>query len=206
MVEFQTFIGGIFDTNGYVLHTPEGDLLIDAPTGSLEWAIEIGATPKFLLLTHGHVDHIDGAAKIKRHFGCQVVCHPETVPLITDPDFFKKYGVFIETEVVHPDILIEETSNTEFLGLNFEVLFVPGHCPGSLCFYLKEQSLVFAGDTLFANSIGRTDLPGGDFHLLLTGIKNKLFTLPDQTKVLSGHGPATSIGFEKATNPFLQEN
>jgi hydroxyacylglutathione hydrolase len=204
MLQFQTFIGGIFDTNSYLLKAPEGDLLIDSPTGTLEWVQQIGANPKMLLLTHGHVDHIDGAASVKRHFGCQVACHPETVPLITDPNFFKKFGFFIETEVVEPDFLIDESATADFLGLNFQTLYIPGHCPGSLCFYQKESSLLFAGDTLFANSIGRTDLPGGDFHLLLKGIREKLFNLPNDTKVYSGHGPATTIGAEKETNPFLQ--
>jgi hydroxyacylglutathione hydrolase len=204
MVEFQTFIGGLFDTNAYMLQTPQGDLLVDAPTGVLDWALKMRASPKILLLTHGHIDHIDGAAQLKQHFNCKIVCHQETVPLITDPDFFKKFGFPVETETVKPDILIGETSDINFLGIHFQTFYVPGHCPGSLCFYLPESKMLFAGDTLFANSIGRTDLPGGDFQLLYQGIRQKLFTLPPETNVYSGHGPATTIGFEKETNPFLQ--
>ena len=205
MVPFQTFIGGIFDTNCYFVQAPEGDLLIDAPAGTLGWLKESGFTPRLLLITHGHVDHIEDAAKIKRTFGCPVAYHEASLPLITDPDFFKKFGFFLQAETVAPDFLVEESENSQFLGLNFQVLLVPGHCPGSLCFYAKDHGLLFGGDVLFAGSIGRTDLPGGDFELLVRGIKTKVFRLPNETRVLSGHGPATTIGQEKRSNPFVGE-
>jgi hydroxyacylglutathione hydrolase len=204
MLNFQTFIGGIFDTNGYLLETPTGKIMIDAPTGSADWLEETGVKPDLLLITHGHVDHIDDAANIKKRFDCQVAYHPETVPLITDPDFFKKFGFFLEAEPVKADFLIVETPSVQLRGVTFQVLYVPGHCPGSICFYAAEHDLLFGGDVLFSGSIGRTDLPGGDHALLIRGIHEKILTLPDRTRVLSGHGPETTIGEEKRTNPYLQ--
>ena len=102
------------------------------------------------------------------------------------------------------DFLIEQTSNRTFLGADFQVLEVPGHCPGSLCFLSHENRLLIGGDVLFAGSIGRGDLPGGDIELLIDGITEKLFPLGDDVTVLSGHGPPTTIGRERLTNPFLQ--
>ncbi|MBV8414670.1 MAG: MBL fold metallo-hydrolase [Verrucomicrobia bacterium] len=204
MLHFQTFIGGIFDTNAYLVQAPGGNILFDAPTGSADWVRDLAVRPDLLLVTHGHIDHIDDAAKIKRIFKCPVAFHREGIPLITDPNFFKELGLFLETEPVQPDFLIEETPEIEFYGVPFRVLLVPGHCPGSLCFYSADHQLLFAGDVLFAGSIGRTDLPGGDHQLLIRGIHEKVLTLPDKTVVLPGHGPRTTIGDERRDNPFLR--
>jgi len=206
MLQIQTFIGGIFDTNAYLILGKGGNILFDAPTGSAEWVRDLGAKLDLLLITHGHVDHIDDAAKIKRIFGCQVAYHCDSLPLITDPDFFKRFGFYFEADPVTPDFLIEETPELDLCGLKFRVLLVPGHCPGSLCFYSSAHHFLIGGDVLFAGGIGRTDLPGGDCDLLLHGIREKILTLPDATKVLPGHGPTTSIGEERQNNPFLQFN
>jgi hydroxyacylglutathione hydrolase len=204
MLQIQTFIGGIFDTNAYLILAPGGHILFDAPTGASDWMREIGAKPNLLIITHGHVDHIDDAAKIKRIFGCQVAYHRDSLPLITDPDFFKRFGFYFEATPINPDFLIEETPELNLCGLTFRVLLVPGHCPGSLCFYSSAHQFLIGGDVLFAGGVGRTDLPGGDHELLIRGIREKLLILPEATTVLPGHGPATSIGEERKTNPFLQ--
>jgi hydroxyacylglutathione hydrolase len=204
MLQFQTFIGGIFDTNGYLVQAPSGNIMIDAPTGSASWLQQMDIKPDLLLITHGHVDHIDDAARIKQLFGCKVAYHPETEPLIMDPDFFKKFGFFLEAEPVAADFFVEETPEIELQGLKFRILYVPGHCPGSICFYSPEHDLLFGGDVIFSGSIGRADLPGGNYDLLIRGIHKKIFHLPDQTRVLSGHGPETTVGEEKRTNPYLQ--
>jgi hydroxyacylglutathione hydrolase len=204
MLQIQTFIGGIFDTNAYFIAGPGGNLLFDAPTGSAEWLQEFGVKLDLLLITHGHVDHIEDAAKIKRIFGCQVAYHPDSLPLITDPDFFKRLGFYFEADPVHPDFLIEETADLDLGGLIFRTLLVPGHCPGSLCFYSPAHQFLVGGDVLFAGSVGRADLPGGDHNLLIQGIREKILVLPEATKVLPGHGPITSIGEELRNNPFLQ--
>ena len=204
MLHFQTFIGGIFDTNAYLIQTAGGNILIDAPTGSSEWIRNLGVRLDLLVLTHGHFDHFDDAAKIKQASKCQVAFHKDGIPLITDPDFFKDRGFFLETEPVQPDFLIDETPQIDLCGIPFRVLSVPGHCPGSLCFYSAADELLFDGDVLFAGSIGRTDFPGGDHKLLIRGIREKIFTLPDKTIVLPGHGPQTTIGEERRNNPFLR--
>jgi hydroxyacylglutathione hydrolase len=204
MIEFQFFIGGIFETNAYLVSGPEGMILFDAPTGTCQWLERIGRSPKLLLITHGHVDHIEDAHAVKERFGCQVGYHKDSVPLITDPDFFKQFGFSLEIAPTKADFLIEETDARDFLGLRFQVFLVPGHCPGSLCFYLSEEKTLIGGDVLFAGSIGRTDLPGCDHQALITNIEKKLYLLPDETKVLPGHGPATTIGYEKRHNPFVR--
>jgi glyoxylase-like metal-dependent hydrolase (beta-lactamase superfamily II) len=204
MLHFQTFIGGIFDTNAYLVQAPGGNILIDAPTGSSDWVGDLAIRLDLLLITHGHIDHVDDAAKMKRRFKCQVAYHRDGIPLITDREFFKEFGLFLETEPVQPDFLIEETPKVELCGIPFQVLLIPGHCPGSLCFYSADHQILFGGDVLFAGGIGRTDLPGGDHKLLMRGIHEKILALPDETTVLAGHGPTTTIGEERRNNPFLQ--
>jgi len=204
MLHFQTFIGGIFDTNAYLIQTPGGNLLVDAPTGSSDWIRNLGVRVDLLVITHGHPDHFDDAAKIKRASKCDVAYHKDGIPLMTDPDFFKDMGFLFETESVQPDFLIEETAKLDLCGIPFRVLLVPGHCPGSLCFYSPADEILFAGDVLFAGSIGRTDFPGGDHQLLIRGIREKVLILPDNTAVLPGHGPQTTVGAERRNNPFLQ--
>lgn len=202
-MKYETFCGGIFETNCYVFHAPDGSILFDAPDGCCEWLEGASIEPRLLLLTHGHFDHIPDLAKIKKRFGCPIGCHPLTAPMISDPNFFREFGFELEVEPVSPDFLIEETNECDFLGAKFQVLEVPGHCPGSLCFFSREDRLLVGGDVLFAGGVGRWDLPGGDGELLFREIKRKLFALADDIVVLPGHGPPTTIGEEKATNPFV---
>lgn len=157
-----------------------------------------------LILTHGHIDHVVDVAKIKRKFDCPIGCHPDTAPMISDPDFFRNFGFGFDLEPVRPDFFIQEMTESEFLGAKFQVFEVPGHCPGSLCFFLRPQKLLVGGDVLFAGGVGRWDLPGGDAPQLFRGIKEKLFPLGDDVTVLPGHGPSTTIGEERKTNPFVR--
>jgi hydroxyacylglutathione hydrolase len=186
-----------------LVEAPEGWILFDAPEGAHEWLRSLNVSPKLLLLTHGHIDHVQDLASIKRRFDCPIGCHPLTAPMISDREFFRNFGFALEIEPAKPDFFIEETPSRNFLGANFEVLEIPGHCPGSLCFFSRRDTLLIGGDVLFAGSIGRGDLPGGDIDLLITGIRKKLFPLGDDVTVLPGHGPPTRIGTEKNTNPFL---
>ena len=203
-MNFESFCGGIFETNCYLIKAPQGWILFDAPEGACEWVRSLEIDLKLLLLTHGHIDHVQDVARIKRQFGCPIGCHPLTAPMISDRNFFRNFGFELEIEPVEPDFLIEETPNRNFLGIDFEILEIPGHCPGSLCFFSRKDKLLIGGDVLFASSIGRGDLPGGDIDLLITGIRKKLFPLGDEVTVLPGHGPATKIGIERRTNPFLR--
>jgi glyoxylase-like metal-dependent hydrolase (beta-lactamase superfamily II) len=200
---YETFCGGIFETNAYLVEGSEGWILFDAPDGACDWVLSRRVDLKLLLLTHGHVDHIQDVARIKRQFGCPIGCHPETAPMISDREFFRSFGFELEVAPAQPDLFINETPARDFLGLDFQVLEVPGHCPGSLCFFSRADKVLIGGDVLFAGGIGRWDLPGGDAELLLAGIKQKLFGLGDEVTVLPGHGPPTKIGTERLTNPFL---
>jgi len=200
-MHIDSFTGGLFDTTCFFL--PESGLLFDAPQGAAEWLREKQYKVSLLLLTHGHIDHSWDAAQIQREHGCRLACHADTVPLVTERDFFKKLGLMWEIEPVRVDQLLAESPETVLEGVPFQIFLVPGHCPGSLCFFQKEWNVLFAGDVLFAGSIGRTDLPGGDHQLLLDGIRTKLFALDDNVTVLPGHGPATKIGAEKRYNPYV---
>ena len=202
-MQIDSFTGGIFDTNCFFL--PAHGILVDAPQEASSWLHRQNHKVDLLLLTHGHIDHVWDAAKIQRQHGCRIAYHPDTLPMVTDPQFFRRLGFTWDIDPIQPGFTLEATPSVPLQNLNFHILEVPGHCPGSLCFHLPEHHLVFGGDVLFAGGVGRWDLPGGDRDLLFSGIRSKLFALPDETTVLPGHGPATRIGIEKATNPFLQD-
>ncbi len=202
MIQFEEFTGGALDTNAFLLDAPQGGILIDAPQGADEHFAK--AEIHTLLLTHGHFDHTADAEAIRARHGCAVYCHADTVPMITDRAFFRNWGFALEVEPVAEAIVVAATPAATFAGLTFRVLEVPGHCPGSLCFLLEESEYLFGGDVLFRGGVGRADLPGGDAELLLSGIREKILTLPDSTIVHPGHGPATTVGTERAGNPWLQ--
>jgi len=201
-MKFNCFTGGVFETNGFLLEAPGGNILIDAPQG----AASHYANKKIdcLVLTHGHFDHvIDAAAIIKKH-GCPCIIHEDSLPLVTEKDAFSRYGFALEIEPFQPDTLKKEGKGQDVLGLSFDIYEVPGHCPGSLCFHLPEEKILFGGDVLFRRGVGRWDLPGGNADLLFTGIRTKLYPLPEETTVYPGHGDPTTIGEERKSNPYVR--
>ena len=159
--------------------------------------------PVLLLNTHCHVDHIFGNKLIYDTFGLKPQFHQLELRLLEDAgEYSKQWGIFLEPSPAAEKYL-NEGDVISFGNVSLEILFTPGHSPGSLCFYHKQQKIIIGGDVLFQMSIGRYDLPGGDEQTLLNSIRAKLFTLPADVKVLPGHGPETTIGFEKMYNPFL---
>lgn len=202
-MQIDTFTGGVFDTNCFFL--PTAGILIDAPQDTADWLRTRDYRVELLLLTHGHIDHVWDAAHIQRTHCCRVAYHRETHPMVTERDFFTKLGFAWEIEPVTGGEIIEESPALNLRGIDFEVLHVPGHCPGSLCFLWKAERILFGGDVLFSGGVGRWDLPGGDRDLLFSGIRTKLFPLGDDITVLPGHGPATKIGHERLTNPYVAE-
>jgi hydroxyacylglutathione hydrolase len=157
---------------------------------------------KMLLNTHCHVDHVLGNHFVKETFRIELYIHKkEEAPLRAVKAYAPSYGLFKYNEAA-ADRFLDEGDLVQFGNLTADVLFVPGHSPGHIAFHFREQKVVIGGDVLFYNSIGRTDLPGGHHQTLIDSIHKKLFTLPDDTVVYPGHGPATKIGFEKRTNPF----
>ncbi len=163
-----------------------------------------GLTPLAIINTHAHLDHIFGVQAVIDKYGIPFGIHEKELPVLKrGADTAAMFGLEFGT-VPKADFYIEEGKPLKLGEDTLNVSFTPGHSPGSVSFYYPEGRWVIAGDVLFNGSIGRTDLPGGDFDTLITSIRTHLFTLPDDTTVLSGHGPETSIGDEKRDNPFLK--
>ena len=162
-------------------------------------------TPDAIFLTHGHFDHVWGVEKLLQHFSVPVYMHPADKDILADgASVFKgmqSFKVFkhniATTDIADGDILTSA-------GIDWKVIHTPGHTPGGVCYYSEENSLLLSGDTLFAGSIGRTDLGGGDYDVLMQSIQQKLLSLPGNTDVIPGHGQPTSIAQEGMHNPFLQ--
>lgn len=201
-IRFEQFTGGPLDTNAFLVAAPDGNVLIDAPQGADAHFADTSIHT--LLLTHGHFDHVADAEAIRARHGCRVVCHADTLPMITDREFFRRWGFGLEVEPVVDPVVVGASDAAEFGGLTFRILEVPGHCPGSLCFLHEETGTLFGGDVVFRGGVGRADLPGGDAELLLSGIRSKILTLPGATRIFSGHGPETTVGVERASNPWLR--
>ncbi len=201
---FEMYTGGYFQTNAYALPTPAGGkLLIDAPEGCAAWLRKEGWKIEALLLTHAHIDHVQDATEIVQAHGCPIYYHADGIPLLEDRMAYRRFGLSLDFEPVTGGRLIDEGKGQTFAGREFDLLLVPGHCPGSLCFYDKQGAGLYGGDVLFAGSVGRSDLPGGDHELLIRGIRQKILTLPGDTVVLPGHGPETTVEIERAGNPYL---
>jgi hydroxyacylglutathione hydrolase len=204
----EIFEAGPVATNGYLIADGQGGgaLVIDAPQGvaplmakrAREWNVPIGC----LVNTHAHWDHYVDNAELLRLTGATFGIHRESAPLLTLPQA-RYFGLDLDIEPSQPDFFLEEGKPLEVGQLRFEILHCPGHCPGSVALFERKERAVFVGDVLFAGSVGRTDLPGGSHEMLLRSIHEKLLPMGDDVRVFPGHGPATTIGEERRTNPFL---
>jgi len=202
---------GPIETNAYLLTDPASGaaVLIDAPGDVWNAVEEILRTEKCRLtalwLTHGHWDHIQGAAEVVRATAAPVFAHRADRELIECPERMLSFlPPGIELEVVKVDRWVDAGERLSGPGEEAEVRHVPGHCPGNVLFYFKSLGAAFVGDALFKGSIGRTDLPGGDFDRLEHSIRTQIYTLPPQTTVYPGHGPSTTVGKERVSNPYVQ--
>ena len=212
MMYIKAFTFNAFSENTYVVYddTRQGVIIdpgcSDRPeqkelTGFIE---EEKLKITQLLNTHGHIDHVLGNAFVKRTYNVQLYIHPQDEATLRAVQVYAlSYGI-ADYEAAEPDGYLNEGETVTFGDTALDVLFVPGHAPGHIAFYHPEQKLCIAGDVLFRGSIGRTDLPGGDFDTLIRSIRTKLFPLGDAVTVYPGHGPETTIGHEKKYNPFLQ--
>jgi hydroxyacylglutathione hydrolase len=166
-------------------------------------AAEQGWNITHILLTHAHFDHVAGLAQLKEETGAPIYIHPEAVePLRTAAMAAALWGIQMEA-TPPPDVMLEEGQVVAVGELRLEVLYTPGHAPGHVSFYVPAYAALFDGDVLFQQGIGRTDLPGGDYELLMRSIREKILTLPDETDVFPGHGAPTTIADERELNPFL---
>jgi|SRR5690554_458791 len=210
MIHIQSFTFSPFQENTYVVYTDSGLCMIvdpgcyDASEENILSAFisDNNLKPVLLVNTHCHIDHVFGNKYVAEKYGLTPIIHPIEEPMLDAVSrVAEMYGVNY-TPSPAPQILKEDTIK---LGDEvFEVLFVPGHSPGHIALYHAKSGNLIVGDVLFRQSIGRTDLPGGDMDTLLNSIRTKLFVLPDETKVYPGHMEPTTIGFEKKHNPFLK--
>ena len=201
---------GPIQTIGYLLTEPKlGEaVLVDAPGGIMDKIRPLlakdGCALKELWLTHGHWDHTQDAAKVVRETGALVRGHRDDQALFETPEIMEeRMGRKLGLEPVKIDSWAGQGGRLAALGREFAVRHVPGHCPGNILFYQAEAQAAFVGDALFKEGVGRWDLPGGDFELLAKSIREQIYTLPDDIIVFPGHGPRTTVGVEKAGNPFV---
>jgi hydroxyacylglutathione hydrolase len=165
-----------------------------------------GLTLRQIVITHAHIDHVGGAVLLKKATGAPVFLNQHDLGLLGAMEIQAGWLGIPTPEVASPDASADDGLTVGLATLQAEVIHTPGHTPGSICLLFPQQHLLLAGDTLFAGSIGRTDLPGGDGPQILRSLRDRLMVLPETTRVLPGHGPDTTIGEEKQSNPFLQPN
>jgi glyoxylase-like metal-dependent hydrolase (beta-lactamase superfamily II) len=166
---------------------------------------DLGLKLKQILVTHAHIDHVGGALKLKRLTGAPILLNEDDLPLLKMMEMQAGWLGVATPETAPPDALLSDGLVVGLDRYPAEVLHTPGHTQGSVCLHLAPLKMVFAGDTLFAGSIGRTDLPGGNYDQIIDSIHSRLLPLPDETKVVAGHGPGTTIGAERKSNPFLRQ-
>jgi glyoxylase-like metal-dependent hydrolase (beta-lactamase superfamily II) len=183
-------------------------VIIDAPAEAFQWATQVaekhGCKIVALILTHGHWDHIiDGARFVEA--GIPTYGHADDSELFASPSKMASYAIpGLELKEVMIDHWIKGGDTLDLLGTKMEIRHVPGHCPGNILVYLPTEEAAIVGDVIFAGSVGRYDLPGGDFSVLEKSIKAQVYTLPETTIIFPGHGPKTSVAEEKAHNPFVK--
>ena len=210
-MKIDRLILGAYETNCYILRSGEAAkdcLIVDAglEAGQLiDFLKEHKLNPVAVVLTHGHIYHIAGVAALRAQFAdMKVYIHKLDAKMLTEPKHNLSTLTGVQFSADPADLFIEDSDVIEQACVKLQVLHTPGHTPGGICLYSKDEGIVFTDDTLFADSIGRTDFPNGSMSQLLNSIKEKLFTLPDETKVYPGHGPITTIAHEKAHNQFFQ--
>jgi len=209
-MKIDILILGAYETNCYILRkdgSAKDCIIIDTGLNARElinFLEQNELDPVVVILTHGHIDHIAGLVELRRrHLGVKVYIHKLDAEMLTGAasNLSEWTGETFSTGPA--DFLMKEGDVIERAGIKLEVLHTPGHTPGGVSLYSRDEGIVFVGDTLFAGSVGRTDFPCGSMERLIKSIKEKLLTLPEETVVYPGHGPATTIAREKADNPYL---
>lgn len=210
MLQLQSFVFNPLQENTYVLFDETKECVIIDPgcyereeQYDLADFIETNQLKVVKLLnTHGHVDHVLGNAFVKETYKTKLYIHEQDAATLKAVKVYAPHYGFFQYQEAEADIYLKEGEAVTFGNQSLHVLFVPGHAPGHIAFYDAASKILIGGDVLFYNSIGRTDLPGGNYDTLIDSIHQKFFTLPDDITVYPGHGPETTIGYEKKTNPF----
>lgn len=207
-LQINVFSLGDWQTNCYVAAAGSQCWLIDAgfePKPMIAFVTEQELQVQRILMTHAHVDHIAGLHEVKRHFpDAPILIHEAEATFLTDPKLNLSAALAEEITAPPADQMLADGQMLQLAEHSFKVLHTPGHSPGGVTFYCADQGVAFVGDALFAGSIGRFDFPTSDGQTLVQSIHEKLLTLPDETRILPGHGPASTIGHEKQTNPYLR--
>lgn len=213
MFKFETIEVTPFQQNARLLYCPDSNQAVVIDPGGdadliLSRAEKNNLTIEQIWLTHSHLDHCGGVADLKEATGATLLGHEIERPMRERVlEICRMYGLPAGgmKNCPEPDRYIKGGDTVTLSSYSFEVMFTPGHAPGHLCFYYEPGGVLFCGDTVFAGSIGRTDLPGGSHQQLIHSIKENILVLPDETRLFPGHGPETTVGREKLSNPFLQE-
>ena len=198
---------GIYDANCYIVYSAKDKegIVID-PGGDVDDIIaqieNLGLNIKYIILTHGHGDHIAGVKEVKEYTNAPVAIHKYDEQLLKNGRGNLSSIMAMGTIELTPDIILEDGDEICFDDLKAKIIHTPGHTPGGIS--IKIEDSIFTGDTLFAGSIGRTDFEGGSFDAIMDSIKNKIIIYPDDTKLYPGHGPSSTVKMEKLTNPFLR--
>ena len=204
MYSIETFVLGALETNCYVVISENEAVIIDPAQNAsrlINFCKDRGAKIKYVILTHGHFDHMGAAEELKCE-GAKIICHASEKEALKNPAINLSGGFGFGEMCLDADILVSENDEISFGDTTFKVLHTPGHTAGSMSLY--TPGTVFTGDALFEGSIGRTDFPGGSFNTLISSIKEKLYSLPDDTKVYPGHGGPTTIAAEKRYNFYVR--
>ena len=211
-MKVKSFTFNPFQENTYVIYDETKECIIIDPgcyteeeqTTLKQFIISKTLKPVKLINTHCHIDHILGNKFTSEEWNIELYMHKADLPLLENAgDIGKMYGLEDYEGSPYPKKFLSHGDILTLGKSSFEILFTPGHSPGHICLYNKENNLLIAGDLIFQRSIGRTDLPGGDYDTLIQSIINKLFPLPNETQIFCGHGPSTNLGFEKEHNSFL---
>ncbi len=206
----QTCILGRLDTNCYIIYNEDSNkaIIIDPADQAQEIIKQLGEaalTPVAILLTHGHFDHIMATSAVAKEYNIPIYTSEAEKELLGNAKL-NCAEMMGKSYILTPDIYIKDNEVLTLAGLTIKVIHTPGHTAGGLCYYFEKEAVLISGDTLFFESIGRTDFPTGNSTNLLESIQNKLMTLPDEVKVYTGHGENTTIGHERNNNPYLSND
>lgn len=206
----QTRVIGAISTNCYLIYHDETKeaVIVDPADDSAYLAEEckkLGVTPVAILLTHGHFDHMMAANALRETYSCKLYAGKEEKALLEEPEKNLSAKMGRTPCSVTADVWVEDGMELDLLGFSWKVIATPGHTSGSVCYYLEQEEVLISGDTLFAESFGRTDLPTGNTFAIIKSVTAKLFALPDAVMVYPGHGDPTTIGHEKKYNPLAKQ-
>lgn len=209
MVNIKKFVLGMCATNCYIVSKPDSKECIiidpgDSPDRITDYVMGNALTPVAILLTHGHFDHAAAADTVARRFSqCKIYAAKEEITTLADENYNLSRPFTGVGELYGAEVYLSDGEQIKLAGMDITMILTPGHTVGSCCFYLPYEELCFTGDTLFENSVGRTDFPGGSMATLMDSIMGKLMTLPGNTRCLPGHNDETTIEEERVNNPFL---